>query len=428
MTTTKTAAAVFASVMLCAPCQLAAAPAANDPATRVARWREDLDYFAREFPAKQMDFAILLPRDRFDQEVTELKRQAPELSDAEIVFALMRIVASLGVAHTSIAFGSISGTAAPHSYPVEMQWFSDGLAVMATAPEYQQALGCRVVRIGAKTPEQVEAALAPYIPHENDAYLHFQSPRYMTLAELMQHEQIAEPSGSLRLTCAKVDGEKFTLDIAAERSVKTGRVLVKAEAASHIPEEFRRKHPGAFYWYEYLPAAQTIYIQYNKCRNEPGNPFVNFAGNLFTFADTHPIQRVIVDLRFNGGGSSSILQPLVEGLQARPALPAKGHLYTLIGSQTFSSGLMAAMDFRDRLHAILIGGPTGNKPNHFGEQRNFSLPNSRLVVHYSTKHFHLVRDADPSTLAPDIFVPYSLNDFLAGRDPALDAAIRHPLQ
>jgi hypothetical protein len=49
-------------------------------------------------------------------------------------------------------------------------------------------------------------------------------------------------------------------------------------------------------------------------------------------------------------------------------------------------------------------------------------------VAYSTKHFHLIQDADPSTLAPDIFVPYSLNDFLAGRDPVLEAALHHPLQ
>ncbi len=400
----------------------------DDPAVRASHWQADLDYFAREFPARQIDFATLTPRPRFDQEVAELRRQVPQLSDQEIGFSLMRIVASLGVAHTSIAFGSISAIGATHSYPVEVQWFSDGLAVVAVAPQYQPALGCRVMRLGAKTPEQVEAALAPYIPHENDAYLHFQSPRYMTLVELMQHEQIVDRSGRLPLTCAKADGTEFTLEIAPEPSAKARREMVRAGAVLHIPGELCQKHPDAFYWYEYLPDTHSLYIQYNKCRNDPGNPFTNFVSNLLAFADGHPVQRVIVDLRFNGGGSSSVLRPLIEGLQARPALLAKGHLYTLIGSETFSSGLMAAVDFHDRLHAILVGGPTGNKPNHCGEQQSFELPNSKLLVHYSTKHFILVPNADPSTLAPDVAVPVSLNDFLIGRDPVLETVLRQPVQ
>jgi hypothetical protein len=419
-------ATVFASIMLCASCYLAAAPATNDPAARVARWQEDLDYFAREFPVRQKDFSMLMPQDRFEREVTELKRQAPQLSDADILFELMRIVASLGVAHTSVAFGSATETL--HSYPVRMQWFSDGLAVVATAPDCQEALGSRVVRIGSKTPGQVEAAVAPYIARENDAYLHVQSPRYMTLVELMRHEKIADPTGRLRLTCAKAGGGEFTLEMAPESSAKTGRKWINAADALHIPREFCRKHPNAFYWHEYLPETHTLYIQYNKCANEPGNPFVSFTGNLFAFADAHPVQRVIMDLRFNGGGSSPIIKPLVEGLKSRPALTAKGHLYTLISGQTFSSGLMAAMDFRNGLHAILVGEPTGNKPNHYGEQKFFILPNSKLVVHYSTKHFRLIQDADPSTLKPDIAVLRSLDDFLGGRDPVLEAALHHPLQ
>ena len=202
--------------------------------------------------------------------------------------------------------------------------------------------------------------------------------------------------------------------------------MLKAESVLKVPPGLCAKHPDANYWYEYLPEAQCLYIQYNKCRNDPDDPFAGFVTALFAFTGEHRPQRVIVDLRFNGGGSSSVIKPLLDGLKSRPELAAKGHLYALVGSQTFSSGLMAAIDLRDSLHAILIGGPTGNKPNHYGEQRNVSLPNSRLVVHYSTKHFHLILDADPPTLAPDITVSPAISDFLAGRDPVLEAALHQP--
>jgi serine/threonine protein kinase len=412
--------------------ELSAAPATNHPtnypATRAGRWQEDLDCFAREFPVRQIDFARLMPRDRFEREVTNLKRQVPELSDQEIVFQLMRIVASFGVAHTSIAFGSIRETVAPDSYPIEMQWFSDGLAVVATSPQYQQALGCRVARIGSKTPEQVEAALAPYIATENGAHLHAESPRFMTLMGLMQHEKLVEPSGGLRLTCTKPGGGELRVEIAPVNSFQSRPKLVSAANVLHIPGRLCDQHPKAFYWYEYLDETHTLYIAYNQCMNDPNKPFEDLARDLFAVADSRPVERVIVDLRFNGGGSSSVIKPLVDGLMSRTNLTARGHLYTLIGSRTFSSGLMAAMDFRSDLHAILIGEPTGNKPNHCGQQEDFSLPNSTLLVHYATKHFHLMQDADPSTLAPDITVPSTLDDFLAGRDPVLEAALHHSFQ
>jgi C-terminal processing protease CtpA/Prc len=136
---------------------------------------------------------------------------------------------------------------------------------------------------------------------------------------------------------------------------------------------------------------------------------------------------VIVDLRFNGGGDSRVVKPLLDGLKARPALSQPGHLYALIGPHTFSSGLFAANSFHASLHAVMVGEPVGNKPNHYGEARSFTLPNSMLNVHYSTKHFHMVRDGDPPSLEPDIAVPTSFEDYLAGRDRVLETALRNPL-
>jgi hypothetical protein len=146
---------------------------------------------------------------------------------------------------------------------------------------------------------------------------------------------------------------------------ETKQKLVNAADALHIQTALCNKHPKAFYWYEYLPDTQTLYIQYNKCQDEPGLPFQEYAQTLFAYADSRPVQRVVVDLRFNGGGGSGIVKPLVEGLKSRPALTAKGHLYALIGSRTFSSAMFAVRDFRDGLQAILVGEPTGNKPNHY---------------------------------------------------------------
>jgi C-terminal processing protease CtpA/Prc len=181
------------------------------------------------------------------------------------------------------------------------------------------------------------------------------------------------------------------------------------------------------YWCEYLPDTQTLYLQFNSHHEEPGHPFKDFARELFAVADSHPVRRLVLDLRFNKGGHPKIADPLEDGLRSRPALTANGHLYALIGWTTFSAAMDEAAYFRKHFHAILVGEPAGNKPNHYGSAESFNLPNSKLAVEYSTKYAHLIRDADPLSLEPDITVPSTLNDFLAGRDPVLGAALHHPL-
>jgi hypothetical protein len=62
-------------------------------------------------------------------------------------------------------------------------------------------------------------------------------------------------------------------------------------------------------------------------------------------------------------------------------------------------------------------------PAGYGEVLTITLPNSKLVVRYTTKGSR-AKEGEPPTLTPDIAAPLKLADFLAGSDPALDAAIR----
>lgn len=203
--------------------------------------------------------------------------------------------------------------------------------------------------------------------------------------------------------------------------------MVSAWDVLQIPTPLYHQQPDSAYWCEYLADAKTLYIQYNKCQNI-GRPFESFAKEALSCVDSHSVERVVVDLRFNVGGDSRVIKPLVDGLKSRPALSTEGHLYALIGPVTYSSGMMAAMDFKEELHAILIGEPTGGKPNSFGEVKQATLPNSNLAIYYPTKYFRPISDADPESIMPDVAVRLTLEDFLAGRDPVLEAALSHSLQ
>jgi len=394
------------------------------PASRQGRWIQDIDYFAAAFPNCHKDFYTLISRKVFEHEIAELKANIPHISDVAILFRLDRIIASLGVAHTTMNCLSGIGAEEIHLYPTQTHWFSDGLIVTAGLPMYRKVLGARVIKIGAMKPEEIQDRISPYISHENQPWLRHQSSIFMALAELMAQEQIAATNGNAQFTFAKSNGETFTLELAPEPPQELTN-WISARDALPVPPGLARKHPASFYWWEYLSNSKSLYLQYNRCADSPEYLFIDFVSEILACADSNHIQRVVVDLRYNGGGNSEIIKPLLKGLQSHGALSAPGHLYALIGNGTFSSGMFAAWHLREDLHAILIGAPTGDKPNGWGDVKPLILPNSKLQIYYSTKHFTLIPDADPPSIEPDLTVPFTSADFLAGRDPALETALSH---
>jgi hypothetical protein len=388
------------------------------PAEREARWRQDLQFFADEFPRRQADFASLYPQPAFDRDLAALRRDISRLTDADITLRLMRLVASAGVAHTSVGLPLFKPGFRP--MPISMRWYSDGLAIVAATPDHAEALGTHVLRIGSMTPEQLLAGVAPYISHENDGWLREQSTGYLAMLKILQELGAAGADGRVTFTLARPGGQAFTLTVTpGDPRVKQVTVV---EALS-VPPALYRKHPNSYYWYEYLPDSKALYVQYNRCQIDPKLAFKDFARDLFGAADAQPVERVVIDLRFNGGGNSIVIYPLQAGLKSRSGLAS--HVYVLIGPGTFSSGQDNALDLRRNLGAILVGEPTGGKVNSYGEVGEFKLPNSGLRVQYSTRFFKVIENDNSPALEPDIQVPRTLDDALAGRDPVLDAALRH---
>ena len=68
--------------------------------------------------------------------------------------------------------------------------------------------------------------------------------------------------------------------------------------------------------------------------------------------------------------------------------------------------------------ALIVGETTGGRPNHFGEVNRFVLPESNLVVSYSTMYFSLLPEDKPS-IFPDLEAPISFVQYINVIDPAM---------
>jgi len=229
-------------------------------------------------------------------------------------------------------------------------------------------------------------------------------------------------------------------------------------------------------------AAPIALIDFPTMDGTLGGPWDTFLDEAIAAANARRAAGLIVDIRENGGGDSSLGDALLARVTDRPyrmnsrlvwrrsaesderfrmmakpmwrwliiALPLFIPEYTklkhgedlvgesvassrprvepgfhgptalLIGEGTYSSAKMLADGVRTYDLMLTIGQPTGGVPNSLGDIGPFQLPNSRIVVNFSQKMF-VRASGDESDLGP--VLPHIEVAPIAGRDAALERAI-----
>jgi hypothetical protein len=404
------------AALMAAPGQ--AAP--RQPGTQMSerdQWAADLDYLAKELPARHKNLYFKISAERFQAEVAALKARIPKLSRPEFLADLARLVASVGDSHTSF-------TVIPQkAFPLKLSWFKEGICVTDTASEYAELLDGRLESVDGHPVEDVVRAFSGIIPHDNDAQVEDFVPRFLASSEhLLGLGLIAEPDEATFMVRAP-SGRRVSAKMTSVPLGAIKRVTWAAPAVDPARLPLYRRTAGSAYEYAYLADSRTLYFAYNSCRDVPGKPFAVFAGGLWDAVRTNPVERLVIDLRNNGGGDSSILDPFIAQLAADKAINRQGRLFVILGRRTFSSAILNAIDLKKKTEALFYGEPTGGKPNHYGEIQTLTLPHLGLKVSYSTKYFQFVEGDEPS-LVPDVLVELTLEDYLALRDPVLEAILK----
>jgi hypothetical protein len=138
-------------------------------------------------------------------------REFPKLNDGTITVELMKLVAMVGDAHTSL-------WAEFTPLPVRLQWFSDGLFVNGAAPEYRRALGAKVIEIGNLPVDQAYAAIGTIIPHENEQWVRQMSQIYLGNADVLAGLGVTSGPGPVRYLFQDLKGAQFELQVSPSSS------------------------------------------------------------------------------------------------------------------------------------------------------------------------------------------------------------------
>ncbi len=405
--------------VLCA-CLSAQTPT-TPPSISKAQWRDDVRYFARELTKRHKNVYHATTREQFERAVGELETAIPTLQDHQIIVRLSQLTGMVGDGHTRVQLPSYF-----KRYPINLFWFGGELRVIAAANGYESALGSRVVKIGGLDISEVASRVATCFAsaaNENEWFVLNNGPAFITRPEVLHTLGIvAEVSRTAAFTLEDDQGRSSTLEITPILAPPPVNGVLNLGLIQFVKEPplFRQKLEEPF-WSTYLQDSRTVYANFKRYPSLKQN-----AQALFALIDRHSPARVVIDLRQNGGGDfTEGRDHLVEPIRKRPAINQKGRLFVAVGRSTFSAAMVNAIDFRKQTNAILVGEPIGERPNSHAENDSLTLPNSKVVVSYSTRYYQFV-DQDVPAVMPDQRIDPSWADFRAGRDAVMDWILSRP--
>jgi hypothetical protein len=391
------------------------------------KWIEDLKKFRTQLPKVHKNLFFKINQHEFDSLVYSLEKNVAHLSETEIFFKLKQITAKIGDTHTSVYYEH--NPVVLKYLPVRFEWFTDSLRIIRSTGAYKDLLGCKLLSINNVSMSSLTDSLKTMFVNENEATVKYSVPRMLDDNSYLSYLKILN-SDTIALKLLTPDGKKLNREILLLTERKSfSENLIGREKPYYL------MHLDKAFWSTYIKTDSVLYVQYNKCISKETFHNVvrlskkNFkiairkkmpsfsrfsAGVIDQIEKTHP-KKVIIDLRFNSGGSS------LQGTQFAGKLAKYKDIrfFVVTGRKTFSSAIINALDFKTKTGATIIGESTAGKPNHYGEVKSFTLPNSGVKIQYSTKFFKLIKN-DMQTIEPDIVKELSFEDYMSGIDPVYE--------
>jgi len=186
-------------------------------------------------------------------------------------------------------------------------------------------------------------------------------------------------------------------------------------------------------WVDYAiePEKDVGIFTLRSCVNN--EEYQHTLASFFSEVFTNDISNVVIDLRGNGGGNSSVANEFLTYIDVdaykmwdsdvrngwylqknrdhvienpRKAETFDGNLFVLTDTFTYSAAMDFAMLVGDNDLGTLVGEPSGNLPEGYGDILFFQMPNSDLVIRISYKKWYRIDSTKADEpLMPDVVVP-----------------------
>lgn len=374
-----------------------------------ALWRADLEYLKLNLPKRHLNAFHAISRESFDAGIDRLETQASiQHADMRLV-GLIRVVSLIGDGHTGVRLPLDRAY-----FPIEIQEFGGEFRVARTAPGFEQALGTHILKIDqTAVGEAMDLALELTPADENASLRRALAVNYLSVGLILHGLAIIPDRAVAQFTFRDDAGNIFTMDLPSSPT-RNKDTWVRPHAYVFLTDQ----HHHEPFWCVNILSARTVYCDFRSYDGLRGRS----TAMVDLISQAAP-EKLVIDMRDNGGGDNTVGERnLIAPIKRLASINRKGHLFVLIGPQTFSAAMNNAAQFRSQTAATLVGETIGEKPNSYQEPREMRLPNSKLVIRYSIRWYAFVKSG-PNAIEPDVPVVQTWAEYAAGQDSALNYAM-----
>ena len=394
-----------------------------------AQWQEDLRFLQSTIHEEYPFLFKKIKAAAFDAAVEELHTAIPDLEEHEIMVGMARLVASFEYGHTVLGYWE--GVVPYHQLPIVLYDYSDGIFLQGVHKDYEAILGSRLLKIEEKPIAEVLELMRPVVPAENDQFVKAYGIHYLTFPEFLHAQGVLpELRQTVTLTLEK-EGEVFEAElkaVPAERfprqygMVVPGDTWLESRDLSTTP--LYLKQLDKIYYDEYLPDTKTLYVRQSQVQDEEGEDIPTFYARIFDFIENNDVEKLILDLRLNGGGNNYKNKPVITGIIETEKINQPGKFMVIIGRRTFSACQNLVNELSNYTNAVFVGEPTAENINFYGDNRPVQLPNTKMNAYLS---FAWWQDKpqweNAEWTSPHIAVEMSFDQYRNNEDPVLQAAL-----
>lgn len=361
--------------------------------------------------------------------VEKLYKEIPSMQVHERQAGLGRIVAMFKYGHTAMSWRQ-----SPFKYhvaPINFYWFSDGIYAEGADKKYAGVVGAKLLKIEGIPVQQALEKIKPLVPSENDQYFKGYGLDMLAIPEALHAQGVTkELKQAIRYTFEK-DGKTFEQAIEGVGGFHLPRNygLAKNEgdwisARNQDNTPYDLKNLDKIYYYEFLPESKTVYVRQSQVQDDKTETIEAFYKRVFEFIDKNDVDKLVIDVRLNGGGNNYKNKPVVTGIIESKKINQPGKLFVITGRRTFSACQNLVNEFSNYTNAIFVGEPTAENINFYGDTRRFDLPKTGIPVFLS---FAWWQDKpqweNADWLAPQLAVDMSFDEYKTNKDPVLDACL-----
>jgi len=420
------------------PFALRRVPAYPKPANRIEGWRQDLAALRTRFLAADRSFTART-RAEFLRKVDAIDRALPRLDDAQVTMRIAAALATADNAHTRLYL--LRNRTELRRMPIRLWWFADGLRVVRAQGPYRDLVGCRVDTVAGVPARKARDMVAPAFAG-SPGWKDYMSVYSLTSPEALHGMGVTKAAAPVAYgvsDCAAANPRRIVEPLPLARSkaaleswwdLSPNRPA--GEAWAHVlpagPTPLYLSDPQAYYWSRFLPESGILYVQLNRAANMADAPIAAFADSVMKSFGGNPVKAIVVDLRFNTGGDANLAAPLLRRLEeASRALPR----FVITGRTTFSAGISHVAFLRQAGRMTIVGEPAGDRMDFWAEGGNIVLPYSGYAAHFANgAHSYSpapcptptpCMDLSAPSIDPDIKASPTWRDYLARRDPAMEA-------